>query len=129
MKRISVFSVLVIILISGCTQERKVEYTLGCVVSSVLYTKTGNIVNFKREDAIKNGYVYKFLIYNDGIVVVNGVDTYVKDKNIERSYSLQRENRVDTNMKFQFTQEFDDVKFLLVKRDEEFHYDCIKEQE
>ena len=114
-------------LVSGCTQEHKVEHTLDCVLGSVLYTKTGKVVDFKREDAIKNGYEYHFLVYDDGIVVVNDADTYVKDKSIERSYSLQRENRVDTNMKFQFTKEFDDVKFLLVKRDEEFHYDCTEE--
>lgn len=113
-----------LLLVSGCSKEHKVEHSLNCVVSSVVYNQTGNMVKIKREDAIKNGFVYHLSLYDDGRLVVNDMDIYVKDKEIDRSYSLQRGNRVDTNMKFQFTEEFDDVKFILQNRNEEFNYDC-----
>ena len=129
MKNTSILSMLVLLLISGCAQEHKVEHSLNCVLKSVVYTETGKEVVFKREDAIKNGYEYFFRVYGDGIVVVNDVDVYVKDKHIERSYSLKIVDSVNENMKFQFTKEFDDVRFVLVKKHQEYTYSCsnIKE--
>ena len=117
MKRIFVLGVFGVFLVSGCTQEHKVEHTLECVISSVIYNKTGKTVNFKREDAIKNGYEYYFSVYDNGTLIVNDVDVYVKDEEVERSYSLQREKRIDTNMKFQFSKAFDDVKFFILNND------------
>ncbi len=116
-------------LLSGCSQEHKVEHTLDCVVSSVVYKKTGRVINFKHEDAIKNGFVYHLRIYDDGLLIVNEADVYVKDKNNEKSFSLQRENRVDTDMKFQFSAAYDDVIFLLLNKDEEYHYVCTQEDQ
>ena len=116
MKQISLASLIVIMLLSGCTQEHEIVHKLDCVISSVVYTDTGRVVKLNREDAIRNGFEYHFKVYSDDIVVVNDADIYVKDAKIERSYSLQREKRVDENMKFKFTKEFDDVKFLIVKK-------------
>jgi hypothetical protein len=129
MKNRLTLSVLVLLLISGCAQEHKVEHTLDCVLKSVVYTETGKEVVFKREDAIRNGFEYSFRIYDDGTVVVNDVDVYVKDKNIERSYSLKIADSVDKNMKFQFTKAFDDVRFVLVKKRQEYTYSCSNTKE
>ena len=89
MRHLFVVSVFVVWLVSGCSEDHKVEHSLDCVLRSVVYTETGKEVTFKREDAIKNGFVYYFRLYDDGTLVVNENDVYVKDKNIERSYSLK----------------------------------------
>ena len=129
MKNRLTLSVLLLLLISGCAQEHKVEHTLNCVLKSVVYIDTGKEVVFKREDAIRNGFEYSFRIYDDGTVVVNDVDVYVKDKNIERSYSLKIADSVDKNMKFQFTKAYDDVRFVLVKKRQEYTYSCSNTKE
>ena len=124
MKNRLTLSVLGLLLMSGCAQEHKVEHTLNCVLKSVVYTETGKEVVFKREDAIRNGFEYSFCVYDDGTVVVNETDVYVKDKNVERSYSLKIAEKVDKDMKFQFTKAYDDVRFVLVKKRQEYTYSC-----
>ena len=54
MRKIVAVSVLVLLFLSGCSQEAETVHKLDCVLSSVIYNKTGKVVNFKREDAIKN---------------------------------------------------------------------------
>ena len=71
MNYMRILSLAVMLFLSGCTQEHKAVHKLDCVVSSVLYTKTGKTVDFKREDAIKNGYKYRLRVYDDGILLVN----------------------------------------------------------
>ena len=124
--KLSIFATAVFITFTGCSHEHKVEHTLDCVLKSVVYTETGKEVVFKREDAIRNGYAYHFKVYDNGKVIVNDTDSYVKDKNIERSYSLEIADKVDENMKFQFTKAFDDVRFVLVEMKQEYTYSCSK---
>ena len=125
MKHILVLSTLLLIF-NGCTQEHKVVHRLDCVLNSVIYNQTGKEVNFKKEDAIKNGYVYYFSVYDDGLLVVNDVDVYVKDKDNERSYSLQIDSKISNNMKYRFTEVFDDVRFLMLNKDIEYSFTCVQ---
>ena len=124
MKHTLSLGVLALLLMSGCSQEHKEEHSLDCVLKSVVYIETGKEVTFKREDAIRNGFEYYFKVYDDGIVIVNDTDVYIKDKDIQRSYSLLRTKKVDKNMKFQFSQAFNDVKFLIVDIKQEYRYNC-----
>ena len=122
--KLLIYVTVMITIFTGCSQERKIEHSLDCVLKSVVYTETGKEVTFKREDAIKNGFVYYFRLYDDGTLVVNENDVYVKDKNIERSYSLKIAGKVDEDMKFQFTKAFDDVRFVFIKKKQEYTYSC-----
>ena len=127
--KLLIYVTVMIVIFTGCGQERKVEHSLDCVLKSVVYNETGKEVTFKREDAIRNGYEYYFRLYDDGTVVVNETDVYVKDKNIDRSYSLKIAEKVDENMKFQFTEAYDDVRFILVKKRQEYTYTCSNTKE
>ena len=122
-------SLFVLLFLSGCTREHEVVYQLDCVINSVVHMDTEKVFKMEREYAIRNGFEYHFKVYNDGVVVVNDADVYVKDEKMERSYSLQREKRVDKNMKFQFTKAYDDVRFVLVKKKREYTYNCSNTKE
>ena len=125
----------VLVLVSGCSQERDTKPGLECVLSGVVNNKTGKVVEFSRKDAIKSGFEYHFRFKNNDTVTVHsadraeGTDIYVKDANSSRSYSLQREKKVDTNMKFQFNEAFDDVRFLIVEKGIEYTYTCSQKRE
>ena len=127
--KLLIYVTVMITIFTGCAQERKIEHSLDCVLKSVVYTETGKEVTFKREDAIKNGFVYYFRVYDNGTVVVNETDVYVKDKNIERSYSLKIAEKIDEDMKFQFTKAYDDVRFVLVKMKQEYTDSCSNTKE
>ncbi|MDA3945841.1 MAG: hypothetical protein PF439_04070 [Helicobacteraceae bacterium] len=124
MKYIFFISVMFVFVFTGCTKEDKIVHTLDCIIDSVVYVETGRTVTLTKEDAVKNGFEYHFKVYNNDTVLVNDADTYVKDDNMERSYSLQREKNIDANMKFQFSKPFDDVKFLIVNKNMEYTYTC-----
>ncbi|WP_373033645.1 hypothetical protein [Sulfurovum sp.] len=130
MKKIFVISVLILLMISGCSQESDSKPGLDCVLSGVVNGKTGKLVEFDRQDAIKSGFEYRFRFKRDKTVTVDstdvnkGADVYVQDDNIIRSYSLQRETKVDTDMKFQFSESFDDVEFLIVSEETKYLFDC-----
>ena len=121
---------MVLLMITGCTKEHEVEHTLECLLKSVVNTETEEEVIFKKEDVISNGFAYNFRVYNDDIVVVSskdkiyGEDVYLKDQQIERSYSLQREDGVDANMKFIFSKKYDDVEFLVLDKNITYTYSC-----
>ncbi|WP_373032466.1 hypothetical protein [Sulfurovum sp.] len=129
MRKIVAVSVLVLLFFSGCSQEAETVHKLDCILNGVIYNKTGKVVSFTREDAIKNGYEYYFRIQNDGTLIVNDADIYIKDIGIEKSYSLQRETKVDKNMKFTFNEAFDDVRFLIVNKEIEYSYTCSQEKQ
>ena len=119
-----------LLLLSGCSGEKTVEHTLSCLLESVIEHKTDKVMTFKKEDVIKNGFVYNFYIYADKIAVENsndttyGKDIYFKDQQLERSYSLQREDGIDTNMKFVFSKNYDDVEFHILDKKITYTYSC-----
>jgi len=124
----------VLVVVSGCSPERETKARLECVVSGVVDKKTGSVVEINKADAIKNGFEYHFRFKNNDTVTVQGADRakgtdiYVKDANSSRSYSLQREKKVDTNMKFQFNEAFNDVRFLIVDKGVEYTYVCVQKK-
>ena len=105
-------------------KEQRTVHELDCVLKSVIKNKIGQEVEFKREDAIKNGFEYHFNIYSNGRMIVNGTDVYIKDADTNRSYSLQGHTKINPNMKFQFNEKFDDVIFLIIDEEIEYHYVC-----
>ncbi len=126
-------SFIVTTLMSGCSQDKKVEHTLKCMLESVVDAKKDKAVEFKKEDVINNDFIYYFTVYDDGTVGVHsedityGEDVYIKDQAGQSNYSLKRENGVDTNMKFVFTKEFDDVRFLIVDKNITYNYNCAED--
>jgi len=120
-------AVLITLFLSGCSGESEIRERLDCVITEVAYLETGQVVRFKKEDAVRNGFTYRFRFLDDGSVVVNDADRYVADAAGERSYSLLLGGKVINQMKFQFNGSYDDVTFQLVSEHIEYHYDCIKE--
>jgi len=120
-------TVLITLFLSGCSRESEIRERLECVITEVAYTETGQVTRFKKEDAVRNGFVYHFRFLDDGTVVVNDADRYIPDAAGKRSYSLVMEEKVINYMKFRFNEAYDDVKFLLVRENIEYHYSCTKE--
>ena len=117
-----------LLLLVGCSEEKKVTHALDCVLHSVVKVKSGKEVVFTRENAIKNGYSYHFDIYGNGEMIVNDTDVYVKDINASRSYTLKLDQTIVSNMQFRFSESYDDVIFTLYKRNEQYTYDCNGKQ-
>ena len=109
----------------GCSSSAKKEHELSCVLHSVIKVKSADEVVFTREGAIKNGYEYHFIIYDNGIMTVNDRDTYQQETNSTNTYSLLLDEHIVHDMQFQFTKTFDDVIFHLRKRNEQYTYDCV----
>jgi len=120
-------AVLMTLFLSGCSGETEIRERLECIITEVSHPETGQVVRFKKEDAVRNGFVYHFRFLDDGIVVVNDADRYTVDTAGERSYSLLLEGKVIDYMKFRFNEAYDDATFLLVRENIEYHYDCTKE--
>ena len=113
-----------LLLLVGCSEEKKVIHTLGCVLHSVVKVKSGEEVVFTRENAIKNGYSYHFAVYDNDEMIVNDTDVYVKEIKASRSYVLKIDENIISNMQFQFSKSYDDVIFMIRKRNEQYTYDC-----
>ena len=114
-----------LLLLAGCSEEKRVTHTLDCVLHSVVKVKSGDEVVFTRENAIKNGYTYHFAVYDNDEMIVNDVDVYAKEMNASRSYTLKIDETIVSNMQFQFSESYDDVVFTLHNRNEQYTYDCI----
>lgn len=129
-KKIFTISALVLLMVTGCFQEPDMRPGLYCVLSGVIDGKTGKLVQINKEDAIKNDFEYHFRFKHNNTVSVHsadvemGTDIYVPDKNMTRSYSLKRGKEVDRDMKFQFTEAFDSVEFLIVSEGTKYLFDC-----
>lgn len=129
-KKIFAIGATVLLMISGCSQESDIKPGLDCVLTGVVNGKTGKLVEIDKEDARRSGFEYHFRFKSDNTVTVNsadvdsGTDVYVPDADNVRSYSLQRETKVDKDMKFQFTEAFDDVEFLIASEGTKYLYDC-----
>ena len=109
---------------NGCSQESKVVHELECVLHSVINIKNSKEVVFNRQDAINNGYVYDFQVFSDGKLVVNEADYYVKDQSAKESYSLLQGQKVNQNMKYIFTHNYENVEFFLKGKGEKYTFDC-----
>ena len=115
-----------LLLLVGCSEEKSVTHTLDCVLLSVVKVKSGNEVVFTRENAIKNGYTYHFVVYDNDEMIVNDTEVYVKEINASRSYALKLDDTIVSNMQFQFSESYDDVIFMIHKRNEQYTYDCTR---
>ncbi len=111
----------------GCQDNPVKVATLDCIVKRVMYTESDRETVFKKEDAIRNGFIYHFDVYDNDILIVNQADRYIKDANSTVSYSLERETTIDTNMKFVFTKAFDNVRFLFLEKEIIYTYTCTKQ--
>ena len=126
---------LMIIFLMGCSSPAKKKHKLNCVLHSVLnisnnmndiQINSSEEVVFNREDAIGSGYEYNFVVYDKGIMIVNGMDTYIQDKNDFYTYSLRLNGNTIDYMQFQFTNSFNDVTFYLRNYGQKYTYDCEK---
>ena len=109
----------------GCSNEVKIEHELHCVLHSVIKMQSKEEVVFKREDAIRNGYAYNLVVYDNDSMIVNGKDIYKLETNGTDTYSLLLDKHIVRNMQFVFTKSFDDVVFYLNKRGEQYTYNCV----
>ena len=119
------WTILVVFFFFGCSDAAIKEHELTCVLHSVVEVKSGDEVVFKRKDAITNGYEYHFVVYDNGMTVVNDKDHYKLETNSTDTYSLLLDKRIVRNMQFVVTKLFDDVVFNLNNRGEQYTYDCV----
>ena len=109
----------------ACSKEHKLQHNLQCTLNGVVNTESGKVVDFTKENAVKNGFVYDLVVFDDGTLVVNEKDLYRLDHNSTHSFSLILDNNRVENMKFKFNKQFDDVEFFLLKRHEKYTYSCV----
>ena len=117
-----VFTLLFLI---ACSKEHELQHHLQCTLNGVVNIESGKIVNFTKENAVKNGFVYDLAIFDDGILVVNEKDLYRSDVTTTHSFSLILDNKRVEYLKFKFNKEFDDVELFLLKRHEKYTYSCV----
>jgi len=126
MKKALLLSIVLFVILTGCSNEHKITHELDCVLHSVINTKTDQETVFKREDAIKRGFSYYFRLYDDATMSVNDNDHYVQDNNRDRTYSLKLEEKINHNMQFVFNKNYDDPYFSINDKDIKYTYTCIK---
>ena len=117
--------VFTLLFLVACSKEHELQHHLQCTLNGVVNTETGKVVNFTKENAVKNGFVYDLAIFDDGTLVVDVEDLYRLDHNSTHSFSLIIDNKRVENMKFTFNKQFDDVEFFLLKRHEKYTYSCV----
>ncbi len=117
---------LYIIINIGCSSKPQETHQLECVLKSVTALDENKTVSFTRKQALYNNYLYKFVVYNNGTMVVNGKDNYKQDEKNPLLYTLLISGNPQSKLKFEFNKEYDDVVFHFIPKHEEYNYDCTK---
>ena len=104
----------------------KVIHSLECVLSQVVNGKAGTTTNVKREFALDNNYSYDMKVYDNGMLIVNYEDHYIQEINKTSSYLLDFNGNAQPNLRFKFTEAYDDVTFYIKKIDVKYEYNCKK---
>ena len=99
-------------------------HNLDCVLKDVYKEQLQQRVSFKREDVIRNGYVYNFKIFDDGLLLVDDSDQYILDNTMERTYYYMGEKNINKNLRYIFTDDYQDVLFKIEKIGVVYGYDC-----
>ena len=120
----AVLVVAVAIAVVDYTLKPKVVHSLECVLDQVIANQTGKVTNLEREEAIKMGYKYTINVYDDGSMLVNDEDRYIKEDKKENSYLLYLYGKPQPNLRFEFTENYDDVTFYIRKIDVKYEYNC-----
>jgi len=132
LKKILIASLLILLILTGCTPKKKVEQKLECYVSAVLNSNLGHRTVISQKDAIANNFIYSFVIYDDGVLVVNDAERYkeiTSKSEIQktRSFAAILEGGINKDVLYQFNRTLDEVIFLLLKENIQYTFECTKE--